>query len=188
MNTKGCIVEFGKKGTHKAYKGTFFKESFLISKEKEATTVAIASNSTDENSTKENTTSIHSIRKSSRKLTQFKSSLDGRNCIICNEIKYEKGRRMSLLSITLKKMGKKIISQNKLGLNLQIFISKMTLSARMSPKKFHFNKMLVLYLQLMFLTIKIVINHFLVYVGKDNHKNQNLTKLHTTKKALNFSN
>ena len=188
MNTKGCIVEFGKKGTHKVYKGTFFKESLLISKEKEATTVAIVSNSTDENSTKEDTTSIHSIRKSSRKLTQFKSSLDGRNCIICNEIKYEKGRRMSLLSITLKKMGKKIISQNKLGLNLQTFISKMTLSARMSPKKFHFNKILVLYLQLMFLTIKIVINHFVVYVGKDNHKNLNLTKLHTTKKALNFSN
>ena len=91
---------------HKACKETFFKESFLISKEKEAATVASVSNNTDENTTIEDTTSIHSIRKSSRKLTQYKSSLDNRNCIICNEIKYEKGRKVSLLSMTLKKNGK----------------------------------------------------------------------------------
>ena len=90
---------------HEACKETFFKESFLISKEKEAASV---SNNTDENATIEDTTSIHSIRKSSRKLTQYKSSLDDRNCIICNEIKYEKGRKVSLLSMTLKKNGKGI--------------------------------------------------------------------------------
>ena len=97
----------GKRGKNGAsrFKGTFFKESFLISKEKEAAAVASVSNNTDENTTIEDTTSIHSIRKSSRKLTQYKS-LDGRNCIICNEIKYEKGRKVSLLSMTLKKHGK----------------------------------------------------------------------------------
>ena len=75
---------------HKVYKGTFFKESFLVSKEKEAATVASASNNTDKNTTIEDTSSIHSIRKSSRKLTQYKSSTDDRNCIIFNDIKYEK--------------------------------------------------------------------------------------------------
>ena len=95
----------GKRGemAHKACKGTFFKESFLISKNEEAATVASVSNNTDENTTIEDTTSIHSIRKSSRKLTQYKSSLDDRNCIICNGIKYEKGRKVSLLSMTLRK-------------------------------------------------------------------------------------
>ena len=52
---------------HKACKGKFFNESFLISKEKKAATGASASNNTDENTTIEDTTSIHSIRKSSRK-------------------------------------------------------------------------------------------------------------------------
>ena len=61
-------------------------------------------------------------------------------------------------------------------------------STRMPPKEFYFNKMLVLYLQLMFPTIKIVINHFVVHVEKNHHKNQNLTKLDTTTKSLNFSN
>ena len=97
--------EKGEKMAHKACKGTFFKESFLISREKEAATVAIASNNTDENTTVEDTSSIRSIRKSSRKLTQYKSSLDDRNCIICNGIKYEKGRKVSLLSMTLRKHG-----------------------------------------------------------------------------------
>ena len=55
--------------THKACKGTLFKEIFLASKEKEAATVASVSNNTDESTTIEDTTSIHSIRKSSRKLT-----------------------------------------------------------------------------------------------------------------------
>ena len=91
---------------HKACKGTFFKESFLISKEKEAATVASVSKTTDENTTIEDTTNIHSIRKRSRKLTQYKSSLDDRTCIICNEIKYKKGRKVSFLSMTLKKHGK----------------------------------------------------------------------------------
>ena len=63
---------------HKACKGTFFKESFLISKEKEAVTVRSVSNSTDENTTIEYSTSIHSICKSPLKLTQYKSSLDDR--------------------------------------------------------------------------------------------------------------
>ena len=36
-------------------------------------------------------------------LTQHKSSLDNRNCVICNEIKYVKGRKASPLSMTLKK-------------------------------------------------------------------------------------
>ena len=88
---------------HKPCKGTFFKESFLTSKEKEAATVASVSNNTDENTTIEDTTSIHSIRKSSRKLTQYKSSLDDRNCIICNGIKYERGRKVSSLSMILRK-------------------------------------------------------------------------------------
>ena len=78
------------KMAHKVCKGKFFNESFLISKEKKAATGASASNNTDENTTIEETTSIHSIRKSSRKSTQYKSSLDDRNCVICNEIKYEK--------------------------------------------------------------------------------------------------
>ena len=67
---------------HKVCKGTFFKESFLISKEKEAATVASVSNNTDENTTIEDRTSIHSIRRGSRKLTQYRSSLDDRNHII----------------------------------------------------------------------------------------------------------
>ena len=92
---------------HKACKGTFSKEIFVFSKEKEAATVASISNNTDENTTIEDTTSIHSIHKSSRKLTQYKSFLDDRNCIKCNEIKYEKWRKASLLSMTLKKHEKK---------------------------------------------------------------------------------
>ena len=79
---------------------------FLISKEKEATAVASVSNNTDENTTMEDTTSIHSICKSSRKLTQYKSSLEDKNCIISNEIKYQKGSKVSLISMTLKKHGK----------------------------------------------------------------------------------
>ena len=47
---------------HKACKGTFFKERFLISKEKEAATVAGVSNNTDESTVTEDTTSIHSVR------------------------------------------------------------------------------------------------------------------------------
>ena len=74
MNTKVymhlLIERKGRGMAHKACKGTFFKEIFLISKEKEAATVASVSNNTDENTTIEDTTSIHSIRKSSRKLTQ----------------------------------------------------------------------------------------------------------------------
>ena len=83
---------------HKACKGTFFKESFLISKEKEAATVASVSKTTDENTTIEDTTNIHSIRKRSRKLTQYKSSLDDRTCIICNEIKYKKAEKYHFLA------------------------------------------------------------------------------------------
>ena len=85
---------------HKVYKGAFFKESFLVSKEKEAATVASASNNTDKNTTIEDTSSIHSIRKSSRKLTQYKSSPDDRNCIIFNDVKYEKERKVSFFSMT----------------------------------------------------------------------------------------
>ena len=91
---------------HKACKITFSKEGFLILKEKEAATVASVSNNNDENTTIEDTTSIHSIRKSSRKLTRCKSSLNDRNWIIYNGIKYEKGRKVSLLSMTLRKHGK----------------------------------------------------------------------------------
>ena len=98
--------EKGGKMVHKACKGTFFKESFLISKEKEASTVTIVSNNTDENTTIQDTTSIHSIHKSSRNLTQYKSSLDDTNCIMCNGIKYEKWRKVSSLSMTLRKHGK----------------------------------------------------------------------------------
>ena len=108
LRWKNCSYEFkrvhalvdyekGEKMAHKSCKGTFFKENFLISKEKEAATVASVSNDTNENTTVEDTTSIHSIRKNSRKLTHHKSSLDDRNCIICNEIKYEKGIKVSLL-------------------------------------------------------------------------------------------
>ena len=82
---------------HKDCKDTFYKESFLISKEKEAATVASVSDNTDENTTIEGTTSIRSIRKSYRKLTQHKSSQDDRNCIICNEIKQEQGRNCHYL-------------------------------------------------------------------------------------------
>ena len=65
---------------HKTCKGTFSKEIFVFSKEKEAATVASISNNTDENTTIEDTTSIHSIRASYRKST----SSDKRNCIIRN--------------------------------------------------------------------------------------------------------
>ena len=53
-----ALVEWekGEKMAHKACKGTFFKESFLISKEK----IASASNNTDKNTTLEDLTSIHS--------------------------------------------------------------------------------------------------------------------------------
>ena len=90
---------------NKARKGTFFKKSF-ISKENKAATVANVSNNTDENTTTEDTNSIHSVRRSSCKLTQYKSSLDDRNYMICNENKYETGRKVSLLSMTLRKHGK----------------------------------------------------------------------------------
>ena len=83
---------------HKDCKETFYKESFLISKEKEAATVASVSNNTDENTTMEGTTSIPSIRKSCRKLTQHKSSEDDRNCAICNEINQEQGRKQTFTS------------------------------------------------------------------------------------------
>ena len=105
MNTKGYIhLLIEKKEQKWRIKPA---ENFLMSKEKEAATVASVSNNTDENTTIEDTTSIHFTRKNSRKLTQYKSSLDDRNCIICNEIKYEKGRKMSLLSMTLKKHEKR---------------------------------------------------------------------------------
>ena len=42
-------------------------------------------------------------RKSVRKSCKYKSSKDDRKCIICNEIKYAKGRTVPLLGITLKK-------------------------------------------------------------------------------------
>ena len=64
----------------------------------------------------------------------------------------------------------------------------MTSSTKMLPKEFYFNEKLLLYLQLMLHTIKIAINHFIIHVGKDHHKSQNLVKLYTTMKALNFSN
>ena len=76
-----ALVDWEKeeKMAHKACKITFSKEGFLILKEKEAATVASVSNNNDENTTIEDTTSIHSIRKSSRKLTRCKSSLNDRN-------------------------------------------------------------------------------------------------------------
>ena len=91
---------------HKACKGRFVRESFHISKEKETAAVASVSNNTDKNTPIEDMASIHSIHKSYYKLTQYNSSLDDRNCIICNEIKYEKGRKVSFLNMTLKKYGK----------------------------------------------------------------------------------
>ena len=180
--------EKGEKIGHKACKGTFFKKSFLISKEKEAATVASASNNTDENTTIEHTTSIHSICKSSRKLTQYKSSLDGRNCIICNGIKYEKGRKVSLLSMTLRKHGKgNHHPEETLTKFANIHIQNDT-KYKDAAQRMILQQNVRLYLQLMVPIIKIVINHFVVHVEKDHHKNQNLTKLHTMTKALNFSN
>ena len=99
LHWKNCSYEYkrvqvlvdwrkGAKMAHKACKGTLLQESFLVSKVKEAATVASVSNNTDENTIIEDKTSPHSICKSSRKLTQYKSSLDDRNCIICNKIKY----------------------------------------------------------------------------------------------------
>ena len=57
-----AIVDWGKGENiaHKACKWRFFKECFLISKEKEAATATSVSNNTDENTTIEDTTSIHS--------------------------------------------------------------------------------------------------------------------------------
>ena len=67
---------------YKACKGTFFEEIFLIPEKKEAATVSSVFNNTDENTTIEDTTSIHFIHKSNCKLTQYKSSLDNSSCII----------------------------------------------------------------------------------------------------------
>ena len=44
-----------------------------------------------------------SSKGSSRQSCQYKSSLDDRICAICNEIKYIKGRPVTLLIITLRK-------------------------------------------------------------------------------------
>ena len=71
LHWKNCSYEYkrvhaifdwekGEKIAHKAWKKTFFKESFLISKEKEAAAVASVSNNIDENTTIEDTTSTHS--------------------------------------------------------------------------------------------------------------------------------
>ena len=64
MNTKGYMhLLIGKRGgemAHKACRWTLFKESFFIWKETEAVTVASVSNDTDENTTIEDSTSIHS--------------------------------------------------------------------------------------------------------------------------------
>ena len=80
MNTKGYIhLLIEKKEQKWRIKPA---ENFLMSKEKEAATVASVSNNTDENTTIEDTTSIHFIRKSSRKLTQYKSPLDDRNSYV----------------------------------------------------------------------------------------------------------
>ena len=51
---------------HKGFKGTSYKKSFLILKEKEAETVASVSNNTDENATIEDMASFHSIHNSSQ--------------------------------------------------------------------------------------------------------------------------
>ena len=106
MNTKGymhlLIGKKGKKWRIKPAKEHSLRKVFLFQKRKKLN-CSKSFNNTDENTTIEDTTSIHSIRKSPRKLTQYKSFLDDRNCIICNGIKNEKGRKVSLLSMTLKK-------------------------------------------------------------------------------------
>ena len=67
---------------HKACKGTFVEEIFLIPEKKQAATIASVSNNTDENATIEDATRIHFIHKSSCKLTQYKYSLDNSSCIV----------------------------------------------------------------------------------------------------------
>ena len=49
--------------------------------------------------TEQPSTSRNSVRKSCK----YKSSKDDRKCIVCNKIKYAKGRTVPLLGITLKK-------------------------------------------------------------------------------------
>ena len=164
---------------HKACKGTFFEESFLISKDKEAATVASVSNNTDENNFTEDTTSIHSIRKSSCKLNQYKSSLDDSNCIIGNEIKYEKGRKVSLLSMTLEKHGKENHQAEETLTKLGNIHLQNGTKYKDTAQRILLPKVLLLYLQL-FSTINIDIIHFTVHVGKENQ--------YTTTKVLNFSN
>ena len=90
--------------------------------------------------------------------------------------------------MTLKKHGKENRQAEETLTKFVNIHIQMTPSTKVPPKEFSLNKMLVLYLQLMFPTIKIAINHFIVHVGKYHHKYQNLTKLHTTTKALDFPN
>ena len=148
--------EKGEKVAHKACKRTFFMERFLISKENEFATVASVSDNTDENTTIEDTTSIHSICKRSCKLTQYKSSLDNRNCIICNEIKNEQGGKVPLLSMTLKKHLKENYQTEETLTKLANIHIQNDTSTEMPPKEFYFNKMLILYLQLIFPTMKLL--------------------------------
>ena len=141
---------------HKGFKGTFFKKSFLILKEKEAETVASVSNNTDENATIEDMASFHSILNSSQ------------------------GEKVSLLSMALKK-------HRKENYQVEVTLTKFANIHIQNDIKYKDAAQRIL-LQQNVSTITIVINHFVVQVGKDHHKNQNLTKLYTKTKALNFSN
>ena len=99
------------KMAHKACKGNFFKESYLSSQHKledvpESTTssIVLLINDTEEDMTMTEPRQTSSRRSLWQSCTYI-SSLEDRKCIICNEIKYAKGRVVPLLNITLRKRG-----------------------------------------------------------------------------------
>ena len=118
------------KMAHKTYKGTFFKDTFLLSQkiiEKEDAG-RVEDDNEPSNSDESNETLL---RKSTRKSLQYQSTLTGRKCIICNEDRYSKGHLIPLINLslatpegqykaeaTLKKFAKIIIPNMLMVLNL----------------------------------------------------------------------
>ena len=85
---------------HKSWKGSFFKDTFLLSQkiiEKEDAG-RVEDDNEPSNSDESNETFL---RKSTRKSLQYQSILTGRKCIICNEDRYSKGRLIPLINLSL---------------------------------------------------------------------------------------
>ena len=94
---------FSDKYAHKQCKGKFLKESYLQSQTKKNITTTPISSSIDiddQPSTPKETTT-DSLRKSNRRSLKYSSTKEEKKCIICNEHKYQKGRLIPLLNLTL---------------------------------------------------------------------------------------